>query len=421
MTQAPAPRIRVAPLVRPWTLLFVGLGLVVFSLLLSSTDLYAVRVILAGIGLVFAGFAVSRRLQTAGAELEERVESAGLLALASVAALLALLGMDKKWDSALMFLGVLTGVGLAGSVLVLLPSLGRRIVLSVMVVYHFGCIVTAVTLVPPRNEPAPWLSMQLYGRVYRPYMAFMYLTNAYHFYSPDPGPANLLWFHVEYADGSARWIKLPYRSDFKINLHYQRMLALTEFASNQGPLPLNEEHAIVWSKRMKGRPYTHDPWETIYRRRNALANRVPELQMVRDVTTEGQYSEPSEESKHFISSYARHVARTSPHPDNPDISVKTIRIYRVVHNIIRPKELVEGHRANEETYYWPFYVGQFDTEGNLLDRTDPCLYWLLPIAHVSDGFPRDGTPLRINDQPRNTDRVINCVEIHANLRRSSED
>ena len=37
---------------------------------------------------------------------------------------------------------------------------------------------------------------QYWNRIYRPYLEFMFLTNSYHFYSPDPSPAMYLWFRV---------------------------------------------------------------------------------------------------------------------------------------------------------------------------------------------------------------------------------
>jgi hypothetical protein len=422
MAQAPesSPPNRPAFLQQPWLLVLAGLGTTILGLLLLTVpNLEPPRVILTGIGVILAGLAVARRLQTAADDLEERVVSAGVVVASSLTAMIAYIAL-QKWDSARMFFGVLFGVGLAGSVLVLLPSLGRRIVLSVLVVLHFGCIVTAVTLVPPRNEAAPWLSMQLWARFYRPYMSFMYLTNAYHFYAPDPGPANLLRFYIEYSDGTiVKLPELPQRPNYKLNVQYQRMLALTEFASNQGPQPLSEEQIPFWEKRMR-RPYEHDSWQTIVHRRRLLADQVPALRMVDDVLPNGQYVEPSDESKQFLRSYARHLALTTPPPpDHPEATVKSIRIYRVVHNIIRPRELAEGHSPDEPTYYWPFYMGKFDPSGKLLDPRDPCLYWLLPITYVNEGYPEDKSLLRINNPP-SSGRLLDCVEIHAR-QRSPED
>src|SRR5262249_41860545 len=127
-----------------------------------------------------------------------------------------------------MFLGALVGVALAGSVLVLLPSLYRRVALSLWIVYHFGGMLTAVTSVDPAPNQAPWVSRQLSAWLYQPYLSFLYLGNAYHFYSPDPGPPTLLWFRIRYADGQCTEVKIPDREQSPVGLHYQRMLALTE-------------------------------------------------------------------------------------------------------------------------------------------------------------------------------------------------
>src|SRR5438045_224861 len=84
------------------------------------------------------------------------------------------------------------------AVLVLLPRPARRVVLSLLLLVHFAGILTAVTAVDPQGGSAPWVSRQLFARVYRPYLGFMYLSNAYHFYSPNPGPPTLLWFRIQY-------------------------------------------------------------------------------------------------------------------------------------------------------------------------------------------------------------------------------
>src|SRR5437667_416198 len=79
---------------------------------------------------------------------------------------------------------------LAGAALVAAPRPWRQGVISAIIVFHFGGIFMA-TASPP---PTPWLVEQMFQRVYNPYLQFMYLRNAYHFYSPEPGPASLLCF-----------------------------------------------------------------------------------------------------------------------------------------------------------------------------------------------------------------------------------
>src|SRR5579871_5279000 len=82
---------------RPWPILLAGLVCTVIGLLFMQTPLVSARLIFLGVGVLIAGIAVSRRLQTASWELEDRTESAGLLALAAFVALLAFFGMDEKW------------------------------------------------------------------------------------------------------------------------------------------------------------------------------------------------------------------------------------------------------------------------------------------------------------------------------------
>ena len=68
-------------------------------------------------------------------------------------------------------------------------------------VYHFAGIISAIT----SPQPTPWLTGQLWARVFRPHLEFSYVNNAYQFYSPQPGPAEILWFCITGTDGESRW------------------------------------------------------------------------------------------------------------------------------------------------------------------------------------------------------------------------
>jgi uncharacterized membrane protein HdeD (DUF308 family) len=238
---------------RPWPLLLAGLLWTIFGLILSLFPAASPppRLMCLGAGVLLAGIAVSQRLRTASWNLEDRAESAGLLAASAFVCLLAFLSMEQSWDSGRIFLGTLIGLALVGSGIVLLPRAGRRVVAVLLLLFHFGGIVTSVTAVPPRGESAPWFSMVLWTYVYRHYLTFAYLTNAYHFYSPDPGPPTLLWFHVEYADGKARWIKIPNRADSPVGLYHQRMLAACESSYNpiMGFPPMDESQIDNMEKK----------------------------------------------------------------------------------------------------------------------------------------------------------------------------
>src|SRR5262249_17973947 len=87
---------------------------------------------------------------------------------------------------------------------------------------------------------------------YRPYLEFMYLNNAYHFYAPEPGPSRFLWFRVIYHDRDdpdkeslqGAWLKVPNMDETNQPLHsaaleYQRYLAMTEgIAFTESPPPM---------------------------------------------------------------------------------------------------------------------------------------------------------------------------------------
>jgi hypothetical protein len=428
-SRRPAGEAGTKPFLRPWPLLLGGLVATVVGLVLAraaSWMLPALAVFAAG--LIAAGLAVSRRLQSASQELEERVESACLLALAGFVALLACLGMSG-WDSFQWFFGVLVAVALVGSVLVLLPSLWRRVIVSVLIVVHFGGMLTATTSVDPPNSQAPWLSTQLWVRFYRPYLTFMYLGNAYHFYSPDPGPATLLWFRVQYEDGSHRWRHVPDRDDSPHGMHYQRMLALTESTNSPLPrLPFSYEEAAMM-ERATGQPYTlyigpspafvarHDPWEVIVQRRR-LGATMPQygsdqLQLADDVPLNVQYREPQDVAKMLVASYAKYVAWNSPHPTDPAVAVKSVKVYRVVHNLISPAELSQGGDPLDKTHYLPYFQGEFDRDGKMVNPQDPFLYWMLPVVRVPRDYPASG-PLRLGvPLPPDRSKLLDCLEIHA--------
>jgi hypothetical protein len=422
----PAGEAGVRPWLRPWPLLLIGLGVTVAGLCLANTPWALLRLAIFGAGLCTAGLAVSRRLQAGGKELEERVESACLLALAAFVALLACLGMSG-WDSFQWFFGVLVAVALFGSLLVLLPSLWRRVIVSVLIVVHFGGMLTATTSVDPPNSTAPWLSTQLWVRFYRPYLSFMYLANAYHFYSPDPGPATLLWFRVQYEDGSHRWRHVPDRDESPHGMHYQRMLALTESTNTALPrLPYSQEE-VAMMERTTGEPYMlftgpsrdvwvrHDPWEVILHRRHVgttLYGPDP-IQVADDVPVNLQYREPQDLAKMLVASYAKFIAWNSPHPKDASVPVKSVKVYRAIHNIMSPAELAEGGDPKDKTRYWPYFQGEFDREGKMTNPRDPFLYWLLPVVRV----PRDygvGVPLRLTVPPPDRAKLLDSLELHAN-------
>jgi len=341
-----------------------------------------VRLVLLAAGLVVAGIAVQQRLQLPFTRLEDRLRAASLVAAVAVLPLLGLLCMNqvwiwdkvtddwardrqKTWDSGMMACFVLFAVTLAGALLVLLPVLARKIVISLLVLFHFGGILTAVTMVAPPNGQAPWLSGIAWAYVYRPYLGFLHQNNAYHFYSPDPGPPVLVWFHIYYRDANGHLemqkITLPNKETSPVPLHYQRLIALSESTNqNDVSIPDNYYEEALARRRRAGEQYG--------------------IPLHPQLPIRHQFLPTLPYSRVCVSAYVRHIARRYPHfKDSSDDRIEAIRVYRTTHAIVPPGSLAKGMSPLDRTLYMPFFQGTFTAEGELKRENDPFLYWLLPI------------------------------------------
>jgi hypothetical protein len=382
---------------QPWLLVLLGLALALGSLapIYGDSDGGALaRLALVNLGLLFAGAGVCSRLRGLGEELDERVQGACVVLVAALVALVAWLAFDESWDSGRMITAVLAVVGLFGAALVLMPRPARRLVASFLILFHFGGIFCAVASVDPGGAPPPWLAMQAWAHVYRPYLGFLYLNNAYHFYSPEPGPPNLLWAHIEYrsnqprwyrsAHGQPRWVKLPAHGQSGSPMHYQRLLSITEQVNVLKPPVMDQNVAFAEARRKK-------------------AGEILDIPMHPDPRAR-QYAEPQDYAKVLISAYARHMATCFPNPDDPDDEVVRVKLYRVTHLIVEPARLVRGQSPLDKSLYLPYFLGEFDSEGRLINPQDPFLYWLLPILQ----------------DPGSPSGYLDCLEKHAALRLNEE-
>jgi hypothetical protein len=233
---------------------------------------------------------------------------------------------------------------------------------------------------------------QAYVRVYNPYLQFLYLRNAYHFYSPQPGPASLLVFLLRTEVGEdpnthekryeTRWVVLPRRpADVKdpLGLSYYRYLALTEQVARATPaLRANTFEA----KEMRQRrelvslaipPHPSDPLDIQY-----------------------QLLQP-EVARYVVPSYASHIILEST--PNKDVAAKTtVKMYRMQHNTLSIEEFYNWRKSDgvgttpyHPTTYRPYFLGEFDARGNLVNPQDPMLYWLVPIIPRPGNLPTDST------------------------------
>jgi hypothetical protein len=428
----------------PWVVLGVGLACNALGYLLASSDgvPVLVRLGLLAVGTLLLLIAVVRRLRTTGWDFQQRLASSAMVSLAGLGALFGygFFLINDEWDSGILFGGGLFILTVVGSVLILLPSMFRRVAISLFLLFHFAGMAVAITSVDPPGGTPPYLPKQLWMRVYRPYLSFIYMTNAYHFYSPDPGPPALLWFAVKYSDGSYTWVKLPARENSPIQMHYQRMLAMPEHSFQPIPrLPLSAyELVVVRSQYPDVKFPERGSWEMIYARRQQgstplyrYPNPPPELKdpapgypipMIPDISvpTMAQYREPGDVHKKILAGISRRVLHHAP--EVPGATATSVKLYRVVHQILSPRELADDVSPLDKTKFGPYFMGEFDRDGKLIDPKEPFLYWYLPITMVPADYPRIdldnvlGRPtlpiVFIGLKPKGG-FLLDCLEMHA--------
>jgi hypothetical protein len=387
------------PIRTPWRILFMGVLCALAGLLIGAVHFgdwsVPIRFVVLAVGVLSAGIAVAINPRSALV----------LLGAAFVALVASFAGPPDEWDSARLVLRVMAVVAGVCAVLVLLPTGVRRAVISLLILIHFGGIITAVA-----SASESWLAKQVWIYFYRPYLNLMYLNNAYHFYSPEPGPAQLLWFCIEYEKDEGdpegtrylRWVKVPnmdskgnhLRADgtpLSLNIEYTRRLSLAQHTDFPGPpiAPINLLN-LATARDME-----------------AAEKGIPSLQQTVEalgLAGEAQYREPNDVAKKWLQMYARHVAHNYPHQDKPWLEVKGVKIYKVIHNIMLPGMIAKGMQPDEPTRYHPYYMGEFDKDGqmkqplnalNLIvyrsrdgkeytEKRDRLLYWLIPIMRTPD-------------------------------------
>src|SRR5262249_33426187 len=99
----------------------------------------------------------------------------------------------------------------------------------------------------------------------------------------------------------------------------------------------------------------------------------------------------------MLSSYARHALREVQEL-HPEWTVRSCKVYRVEHRILIPKDFGEikdpdtgetqpGLHFDDAVLFLPYYQGQYDPDGKLMDPADPLLYWLVPIIDEREKGP----------------------------------
>jgi len=329
---------------------------------------------------LFAGALVT------GAAVSMRPDRPAAWALACGAAVLAVPATPAHWDSFRLLFGVAAAVAGASAAVRGAPPRFRLPAVTVLILFHFGGIFLATTT-PPAT---PWVTEQVFTRVYNPYLQFLYLRNAYHFYSPEPGPASLMAFCLKTETGTdekgqkvytTKWVVTPTRpGDVRdpLGVTYYRRLSLTEQTARASPGLLTTT--------------TAEREELVERRRQHIAIPLATEEPI------SQYRLPHPEiARYVIPSYASHVVLQNT-ADKDEAARTTVKMYRLEH-VVMPAEAFTNARNEPNPItdpyhpvtYRPFFLGEFDARGTLLDPQEPMLYWLVPIR-ARPGAPKDAVP-----------------------------
>lgn len=348
----------------------VGLGLVAAAAVLGLAAgsltgtvviaLASTRIWLVVLGTLAASVAVSLR--------PDLWQAWGLAALSAAA---AALGLPAHWDSFRFFFLVVAGVAAIGTGLAALTPKWRLRAASGVILFHFGGIFMATTA----PSPTSWLNEQIFSRIYNPYLQFVYLRNAYHFYSPEPGPASLICALLTTETGEKalpdgtkqktyeyKWIVLPRRpADVKdpLGLAYYRRLALSEQIARGtygASLPESFEKGELMTRRRES-PIPLHPVEPL-----GIQYKVPHPDLMRYV----------------IPSYAQHVILENT-PDAKTAAKSTLKIYRLEHRTLDVHAFRNKTNPYHPATYRAYFVGEFDVYGDLRDPQERMLYWVVPV------------------------------------------
>lgn len=356
----------------------------------------------AGLGLIATAIDVHWAVHTArlflvlfgtlavGAAVSMRPDLWQAWALGAIGAAVAVVGTPGHWDSFRLLFLVLAAVAVARAGLLAAPPRYRLPVISALVLFHFGGIFFATTT-PPST---PWVTEQAFVRIYNPYLQFVYLRNAYHFYSPQPGPASLLIFMIKTEVGAdpatgekkyeTKWIAMPKRPNDVLDplgLTYYRRLSITEQLARGSPgLRAGSFELAEMRPRRVQTPIPLHPGDEF----------------------EGQYILPNPDVvRYVLPSYAQHVILENM-PNNAEVLRKTtVKIYRVQHNTLSVEEYINALKRPgvitnpyHPTTYRPYFLGEFNVRGDLINPQESMLYWLVPILPRPGGVPPGATNKR---------------------------
>jgi len=80
--------------------------------------------------------------------------------------------------------------------------------------------------------------------------------------------------------------------------------------------------------------------------------------------------------------------------DGKPVAVRSIKVYLAQHRMLNQKQFSDWSVDPYAPWtYLPFFVGDYDPNGKLLDPLDPMLYWIVPIIRE----PLPGGKFKVNN------------------------
>jgi hypothetical protein len=107
-----------------------------------------------------------------------------------------------------------------------------------------------------------------------------------------------------------------------------------------------------------------------------------------------QYKLPSPEvARYLLPSYASHVILWNT-PDKAAAAKTTVKMYRLEHRDLPPDQFSKGHSPYHPGTYRPFFLGEFNAFGHLMNPQEELLYWMLPVLPRQPGLDNRKDPFK---------------------------
>ncbi len=191
----------------------------------------------------------------------------------------------------------------------------------------------------------------------------MYLNNAYHFYSPGTGPGGPdVVLHLLRAQ-RRRKPQLALGQGPRFRRRKDTQSGRTDAGS--GPTP-STRAAFRWprastfpsSKTTPGFPWRSGSSGASKQRRPLVSRHAR--------TSRSSFStgRTARSPSRWIEAYARHVVRNYRHKEKPELAVRSVKVYRVIHQIANAKEIAEGWDPYDPMTYAPYYEGEYEPDGS---------------------------------------------------------